>query len=145
MMEIYCQVTHQGLVPMYDSDYEEKKKLKQGEKVLVTIKRPRNYENHKRFFALLRLVVQNLPEQMARAMSIYSEEDLLNCIKLDLGMFTTHWHEGRELLKVKSISFASMDESEFSNFFTETINLITNHYLLGMDRETLLEEIDNFR
>jgi hypothetical protein len=130
---------------MYDSDYEEKKKLKQGEKVLVTIKRPRNYENHKRFFALLRLVVQNLPEQMARAMSIYSEEDLLNCIKLDLGMFTTHWHEGRELLKVKSISFASMDESEFSNFFTETINLITNHYLLGMDKETLLEEIDNFR
>jgi hypothetical protein len=144
-MEIYCQVTQQGLVPMYDSDYEEKKKLKQGEKVLVTIKRPRNYENHKRFFALLRLVVQNLPEQMARAMSIYSEEDLLNCIKLDLGMFTTHWHEGRELLKVKSISFASMDESEFSNFFTETINLITNHYLLGMDKETLLEEIDNFR
>ena len=144
-MEIYCQVTQQGLVPMYDSDYEEKKKLKQGEKVLVTIKRPRNYENHKRFFALLRLVVQNLPEQMARAMSIYSEEDLLNCIKLDLGMFTTHWQEGRELLKVKSISFASMDESEFSNFFTETINLITNHYLLGMDKETLLEEIDNFR
>ena len=33
-MKIYCQVTAQGLVPMYDSDYDEKQRLKVGETVL---------------------------------------------------------------------------------------------------------------
>jgi hypothetical protein len=130
---------------MYDSDYEEKKKLKVGERVLVNIKKPRNYENHKRYFSLLRLTVQNLPDSMAQSMGIYTEEDLLNNIKMDLGMFTIVRHENRELVKVKSISFASMDETEFQAFFESTINLIINHYLLGIDKETLIEEIINYR
>ena len=33
-MKVYCRVTEYGLVPMYDSDYEEKKKLKPGDTVL---------------------------------------------------------------------------------------------------------------
>ena len=36
-MKIYCQVTAQGLVPMYDSDYDEKQRLKVGETVLCEI------------------------------------------------------------------------------------------------------------
>jgi hypothetical protein len=82
---------------------------------------------------------------MAQSMGIYTEEDLLNNIKMDLGMFTIVRHENRELVKVKSISFASMDETEFQTFFESTINLIINHYLLGIDKETLIEEIINYR
>lgn len=48
-MKIYCRVTDLGLVPMYDSDYEEKKRLKVGDTVLCDIKKPRNYEFHKKF------------------------------------------------------------------------------------------------
>ena len=61
-MDIYCRVTEQGLVPMYDSDLEEKRRLKIGDTVLCKISRPRNYEFHKKFFALVRLTYENLPE-----------------------------------------------------------------------------------
>ena len=46
---------------MYDSDLDEKHRLRIGDNVLCTIKRPRNYEFHKKYFALLRLTVANLP------------------------------------------------------------------------------------
>ena len=58
-MDIYCRVTDIGLVPMYDSDLDEKHRLRIGDNVLCTIKRPRNYEFHKKYFALLRLTVAN--------------------------------------------------------------------------------------
>lgn len=46
-MDIYCRVTDIGLIPMYDSDLDEKHRLRIGDNVLCTIKRPRNYEYHK--------------------------------------------------------------------------------------------------
>lgn len=47
-MDIYCRVTDIGLIPMYDSDLDEKHRLRIGDNVLCTIKRPRNYEFHKK-------------------------------------------------------------------------------------------------
>ena len=73
-MDIYCSVTPMGLVPMYDSDFDEKRKLKEGEKVLCHISRPRNYEFHKKFFALVRLTFDNLPERLVQMLSIRSED-----------------------------------------------------------------------
>ena len=77
-MEIYCKVTEAGLVPMYGSDLDEKKRLKKGEEVLCVIRKPRNYKFHKKFFALLRLTLDNLPERMERGLGITCEEDLLD-------------------------------------------------------------------
>lgn len=144
-MDIYCMVTATGLVPMYDSDYDESKKLKQGEKILVSVKRPRNYENHKRFFSLLRLTVDNLPHLIQQQMQIFSEEELLDCIKIDLGMYQTCWHGGKEMLKLDSISFAKMDETEFQTFFNKALDVILRIYLRGTDKQLLLDEIERYR
>ena len=144
-MEIYCRVTAEGLVPMYDSDYDEKQKLRVGENVLCLIKRPRNYEFHKKFFALLRLTVANLPHLIQQQLQIFNEEDMLLCLKLDLGLYTTVWHGGKQLIKPGSISFARMDETEFETFFARAVDAILRKYLRGLDRQTLIEEIENFR
>ncbi|MBE6199780.1 MAG: DUF1367 family protein [Rikenellaceae bacterium] len=144
-MDIYCRVTEQGLVPMYDSDLEEKRRLKIGDTVLCKISRPRNYEFHKKFFALVRLTYENLPERLHYMLSIWSEEDLLTCLKLDLGLATTVYHGGKEFIKTGSISFAAMDNSEFENFYQRTIDVILNKYLRGTDKQALLEEIVNFK
>lgn len=134
-----------GLVPMYDSDYENKQKLKEGEKVLCHITRPRNYEFHKKFFALVRLTFDNLPERLVQMLSIRSEEDMLDNIKIDLGLFTTQWHGGRQVIKLKSISFAAMEQSEFEKFYDKSITLILTKYLRGTTRQELLEEVERFR
>lgn len=144
-MDIYCRVTDIGLVPMYDSDYDEKQRLKVGDTVLCSIKRPRNYEFHKKFFALLRLTVTNLPHLIQQQMQIFTEEDMLDCLKVDLGLYTTVWHGGKQIIKIGSISFAKMDESEFERFFQRSVDVILRIYLRGTDRQALIEEIDNFK
>lgn len=144
-MKIYCRVTDHGLIPLYDSDYEEKKKLRVGDTVLCDIKRPRNYEFHKKFFALVRLTFDNLPEHLHQALSIYSEEDLLLSLKIDLGLCTTVRYGFREVIKPGSISFASMDETEFQRFYSSCIDVILHRYLRGTDRQALLDEIERFK
>lgn len=144
-MDIYCRVTDIGMVPMYDSDYDEKQRLKVGDTVLCSIKRPRNYDFHKKFFALLRLTVTNLPQLIQQQMQIFNEEDMLDCLKVDLGLYTTVWHGGKQIIKTGSISFAKMDESEFERFFQRSVDVILRIYLRGTDRQALIDEIDNFK
>lgn len=144
-MDIYCRVTDIGLVPMYDSDYDEKKRLNVGDTVLCSIKRPRNYEFHKKYFALLRLTVANLPHLIQQQMQIFTEEDLLDCLKIDLGLFTTRWHGGRQIVKTGSISFAKMDNTEFEKFFSRSVDAILRIYLRGTDRQALIEEVENYK
>lgn len=144
-MDIYCRVTDIGLVPMYDSDLDEKHRLRIGDNVLCTIKRPRNYEFHKKYFALLRLIVANLPHLIQQQMQIFTEEDLLDCLKIDLGLFTTRWHGGRQIVKTGSISFAKMDNTEFEKFFARSVDAILRIYLRGTDRQALIEEVENYK
>lgn len=144
-MEIYCRVTPTGLVPMYDSDLEEKKRLRVGENVLCTIRKPRNYEFHKKFFALVRLTFDNLPEHLVRMLNVQSEQDMLTCIKIDLGLYTIAWHARRPVLKEGSISFAAMDETEFQKFYSRCVDIVLSVYLRGTLREDLLEEVEKFK
>ena len=144
-MEILCRVTPTGLVPMYDSDLEEKKRLRVGETVLCNIKKTRNYEFHKKFFALVRLTLDNLPEQLAERLGICDEEDMLAALKLELGLFTTAWYQHTQVVKLSSISFAHMDETEFQVFYNRCLNIIETRFLRGVAREDLLEEINRFK
>ncbi len=144
-MDIYCRVTDIGLIPMYDSDLDEKHRLRIGDNVLCTIKRPRNYEFHKKYFALLRLTVANLPHLIQQQMQIFTEEDLLDCLKIDLGLFTTRWHGGRQIVKTGSISLAKMDNTEFEKFFSRSVDAILRIYLRGTDRQALIEEVENYK
>lgn len=144
-MDIYCRVTDIGLIPMYDSDLDEKHRLRIGDNVLCTIKRPRNYEFHKKYFALLRLTVANIPHLIQQQMQIFTEEDLLDCLKIDLGLFTTRWHGGRQIVKTGSISFAKMDNTEFEKFFSRSVDAILRIYLRGTDRQALIEEVENYK
>ena len=144
-MDIYCQVTPSGLVPMYDSDAENKAKLRNGEQVLCTIKRPRNIAFHRKFFALVRLTYFNLPEHLMTRFCIHNEEDMLARFKIDLGLFDiVDVGEGRAL-KLGSISFAKMDNTEFESFYNQCLDLVQHVYLEGADRADILEEVDKFR
>lgn len=130
---------------MYDSDLDEKHRLRIGDNVLCIIKRPRNYEFHKKYWALLRLTVANLPHLIQQQMQIFTEEDLLDCLKIDLGLFTTRWHGGRQIVKTGSISFAKMDNTEFEKFFSRSVDAILRIYLRGTDRQALIEEVENYK
>ena len=141
-MKIYCRVTPAGLVPLYDDDYEERKKLKIGADVLCQITTPRNIKFHRKFFALISLTFENLPHTLQEDKNIYNKDVLLERIKYDLGLYDEVKHGDFCHIILRSISFAAMDNNEFENFYNRTVDLILYDYLPGTDRKELLEEIE---
>jgi hypothetical protein len=143
-MDFFCRVTEKGLVPLDDNDWEVKKQLKLGSDVQVRVVMPRNIKFHRKFFALLSLTLENLPEVLQNELHIYNIESLLAAIKIDLGYFNTVNVTGRYVVKLRSISFAKMDEAAFEKFYGNAVTNILNNYLKGTDRNQLLQEVQSF-
>lgn len=145
-MDIYCKVTRYGLVPLYDSDLDMKKRLREGTTVRCRVSNPRNYEFHKKFFALARLTFENLPARLAELWDVRTVEDMVRRFKRDLGYFTNTLNEyGEHEVEYLSISFDAMEQHEFEQFYEGCLDLVTRDYLRGVDRQELIDEIENFK
>lgn len=144
-MDIYCRVTSYGLIPLYDSDYDLSKKLRVGTTVRCRISLPRNYEFHKKFFALVRLTFENLPYPLVKRWNINSLEDMVKRFKYDLGYYQVTYIDGEKQIEYKSISFAEMDQEEFEEFYNASVNLVLTTYIRGIDKDDLKEEVENFK
>ena len=139
-MKMFCRVTPTGLIPLYDSDGDVKHHLKEGTNVEVEVKRARNVRFHKKFFALLRLVLNNLPESVINEKELYSEDAFLLQIKEDMKLY--HVTKGG-VKQYISISFTEMDELTFERFYSNTVRLITIKYL-KVTKEQIEDEIYKF-
>ena len=135
-MKLYLRNTLHGLIPLYPSDYDEKRKLKIGEDYQAEIKQPRNIGFHRKFFALLNLGFENQDH--------YQDKDTYRQIKtMECGYFKTVTTErGKEVYLPESISFASMDNDEFEQLYNTMVQkLITD---LKITVEDIEAEIINF-
>lgn len=143
-MKIYCRRSQQGFVPLYESDYELFKRLKEGAEVLVEVKQERNTKFHKKFFALLRLTLDNLPERLIEDYNLYGVDDLLNIVKYLLGYADLVKVGPLQFLSPRSIAFSKMSEQEFSEFYARAVQLIIHTFLPGMTTEDIENEIYRF-
>lgn len=145
-MDIFCKVTPCDLVPLHDSDLDLKKRLRVGSVVRCKVSNPRNYEHHKKFFALVRLTFDNLPLPLVEKWNIRNEYDMLRRFKRDLGYFTNTINEyGEHEIEYLSISFAAMEQHEFEQFYNQCIDLVLFKYIKGIDKQDLITEIENFK
>lgn len=145
-MDIFCKVTPCGLVPLHDSDLDLKKRLRVGSVVRCKVSNPRNYEHHKKFFALVRLTFDNLPLPLVEKWNIRNEYDMLRRFKRDLGYLTNTINEyGEHEIEYLSISFAAMEQHEFEQFYNQCIDLVLFKYIKGIDKQDLITEIENFK
>lgn len=134
-MKIYLRKHINSLLPADQKAEEYIKKLKSGDVVSCEIKKPRNYQNLKRYFALMNIVVEN--QEVFK-----SAEQLKEAIKFELGYTELiRKMDGTFIEKPKSINFASMDEDLFQSYFSKSIDVILKHVLPGTDREDLLAEV----
>lgn len=143
-MDFFCRVTPTGLVPLDEVDAEKKAQLRLGSDVRVSVTRPRNIGFHRKFFALLSITVSNLPEHIAASLHIYNVETMLAAVKIDLGYFDTLSVAGRDIIRLRSISFTKMSADEFQRFYDLAVTDILNNYLRGTDKEELLQEVEQF-
>ena len=143
-MKLVCRVTQQGLRPLYGSDYDEHKRLKEGDEVVVEIKRARNVKFHKKYWALLRLTIDNMPEEVLDNYHIHTAEDLNRIVKYFLGYADLVQVGELQYLQERSIAFDKMSESDFETFYNRAVQLIASDFLKGVTGAEIEEEISRF-
>lgn len=125
-MDIYCKVTQYGLVPLYNTDLELKKHLKIGNVVKCKVSNPRNYEHHKKFFALVRLTFDNLPLPLVEKWHIHNEQDMLRRFKRDLGYFTNTLNEyGEHEIEYLSYRLPPWNNTNLRGSITNALTLFS--------------------
>ena len=116
-------IKHGGvLLPSLPDDELALESIKRGEIVTATIVRSRNSAFHRKYFALLGVVVENT--------DYLNTEQVLHLLKLKLGHYETIVNtNGQAIYIPKSISFGKMSPDEFSKFYNQSINIILRDFL----------------
>lgn len=133
-MKILVKKTPTGLRPVFDSDYNLYSKIKIGEEFEIEYKKKRNILFHRKMFALFNLCFSN--------QEAYSNiTDLRRDLTITAGYYneTANVLTGEVFKHAKSISFASMDNVEFSELY-EAIKTVIIQWL-GITNEQIEEEI----
>ena len=123
-MKLLLQNTAVGLVPLYDSDFDEKRKLKVGQVYQADIKVVRNILFHRKMWAMLNTAWALLPERTQNGFR--SLEGSRAYLLVSAGFYDTYYSPRlREFVEIpKSMSFASMDEAEFSECYDRIKDVI---------------------
>jgi hypothetical protein len=108
-------------VPESDS-IEEYKKIKKGDVVEVKLKdKSRNYEHHKKLFAILNYVVDNSDFEG-------KEDDLLTVLKYEIG-YTRECKNlsGSTRVFCKSINFETLGQYAFEEFYKKVMFVLSKY------------------
>jgi len=123
------------LEPVDDAGRDALARVSLGTVVRVEMKRPRNLGHHRKFWALVSLIYQNQTHYK-------SPEALCDVIKVLAGYaVVTRGKGGREIHIPKSISFASMDQTEFEQFWERVVTVVCEQIIPGLDRKELETEL----
>jgi len=130
-MELYL-ISHLGVLKPVDDDGRQYLARKRGKTLKCEITEPRNIGHHRKFFAMVNIIVAN---------SSYSKDEVVNLIKLGIG----HVHicqtpNGIERWPM-SIAFHAMDDDGFRDFYNRAANWVSSE-LVPMAREQLDAEVE---
>jgi len=134
-MKLMLKNTVNGLLPVYPSDLDEKRKLTIGEIYEATIVRPRNILFHRKFFALVSVGHQNTSLEMPF-------EAYRRYVIMKAGFFSAYQTGKGTYFEAKSIAFSSMDDDEFAEVYSRVLDVIIKD--IGADEETIETQLINF-
>jgi len=120
----------------FDSDYEKAKKIKVGEPYEFEFKNVRNPKFHRLYFALLNMVFQN--------QEMYNNIDhLRRDLTIESGYYDLRANiHGEEIKEPKSISFASMNQEEFSEYYNAVLDTIVKYF--HFDKEDIIANVEQY-
>lgn len=123
-MKLKLYNTAAGLKPMYDEDYDEKRKLKLGAVYNATITLERNPDFHRKLFALIKTAWEYLPERQTEGFR--TMENFRKYVTVAAGFCDLFYHPRlREWVEIpRSWSFESMDASEFEDLYNKVLDVI---------------------
>lgn len=107
--------------------------IREGETVRAQITRPRNIGHHRWFWALMTAVYHAQQEPVAYP----TVQHMVRALKIALGLFDTWRVNGRDVLELRSISFAKMSQDEFSQFSERAVELVLTRIVPHVQRADL--------
>lgn len=130
-MEVYLIKTMVGLIPADERSREWFEKIKQGQAVHSDFKRVRNYRFLKKWFALLNIAFDQWEPGEVNSKYGVPEKNFdrfRDDVTILAGFFeTTIRLDGSVRIEAKSVSFAKMDEDEFSNLYSKSVDVLIKH------------------
>lgn len=119
-----------ALVPATETDAEAIKGMRRGAIMRGKFTMMRNYEFHKRFFKMLAVVLDNMPDSVRNEKGIENLDVFLIHLKLLIGHYDAHvMMDGTCVMVPKSINFASMDQYSFEQFYKRCFDAIFANFL----------------
>lgn len=137
MSDIYLRRVHAGFVPDTDADQERTKRFKFGEVVRAKVSKPRNYEHHKKLFALLKVVADNS--------DVYdTTRKALTVLKILTGHveFIADPRTGELVAQPDSISYEAMDQIEFAEWYESAVSAACQHLVKHMNRVDMEQALE---
>ena len=135
-MKFFCQNTEAGLIPLYPSDLDEKKKLKKNKVYSCEIKFERNYEFLKKFMALIRVGCEN-SKAVEMPFKAYR-----NYATIKSGYAKIYNTPKGTFVEAESISFGSMNEEDFEKVYNDVLNFIIKD--TQADKDFIEDNLINF-
>jgi|TARA_Y100000310_G_scaffold324032_1_gene385354 hypothetical protein len=135
MAEILCRRTLAGLTPLDEDGWEMLQCWSINDILKVKVTKPRNLAHHRKFFGLLGVIVHN--------QEFYKSTDhLLLWLKHRLGLVDmVPTHDGTSRIREQSISFAVMDDTQFTAFYDQAVDVLCTEVIPGLDKRELEEEV----
>jgi hypothetical protein len=134
-MKLFARNTINGLVPLYPSDFDQKRKLKLGADYEVEIKNPRNIGFHRKFFALLNVGHENTGLDMPF-------ETYRRYLTIKAGFFNAYQTPKGIFYEAMSISFASMEQDQFEEVYSRIMDEVVRD--IGVSSEDINKQLENF-
>ena len=143
-MEIFLLNTAQGLRPMYDDDYDEKKKLRIGQAYKAKITVPRNPAFHRKYFALINCAWELLTERQREFFG--TKDGFRKTVQVAAGYCERVFNlKQRSWLEVpKSIAFDKMKGDEFEALYNGVRDILLRVFLKHITEQQLDEILQNF-
>lgn len=144
-MELRLLNTPSGLKPLYDEDYDQKKKLKIGEIYKAKITIARNINFHRKYFALINCAWAYQNERTTKHF-----KNNVECFRKTVEIAAGHCDTVYNLsLKSwvdipKSIAFDKLKQEEFEDLYERVKDVLFSTFLKGIDEEEFLNNMIDF-
>lgn len=144
-MELRLLNTPSGLKPLYDEDYDQKKKLKIGEIYKAKITIARNINFHRKYFALINCAWAYQNERTTKHF-----KNNVECFRKTVEIAAGHCDTVYNLsLKSwvdipKSIAFDKLKQEEFEDLYERVKDVLFTTFLKGIDEEEFLNNMIDF-
>jgi hypothetical protein len=128
-----------ALWPVDQASKDALAKLDDGQHVTIEIRRPRSIKFHRRYWALVSLVWENIDQERYP-----TADDLHAALKVCAGIRTQIvLPDGTIGFIPGSIAFDKMSADEFNAFYNRICDLVAKYFIPGIDKAALKAEVSD--